>query len=560
MKWVFAILIAACPAIALAQEAPSSTAEMVEEQFSGLSVALDPGFAVGVIENGNLVAESYVGMADLESGSAIGPDTRFYIGSISKQFTAALVGQLVLDGRVAMDASVRSYLPELPETYQPVTIADCLFHTGGVREYTSLLLLRGDNPSLEDRMGQSDALKLIRDQRTLDFTPGKEQRYSSSGYVLLAAVLERVTGKPLSVLAQEQLFEPLAMDATLFDDDHAAVVPGRARSYRPTEDGAWRRWLKHFDTVGDGGILTTIRDMAKWDAELTNGSVLGEPLRDWLHQRGRLSDGTVLESAAGLWYGSFRGQASVQHGGGLGSFIADQIRFPNLGMSIYVFANRNDNEAFQAWRLAARLLDARGIRGEEEPPADEVAPADTFYDAWIGAYFLEDRNNRRFVRRNARGQLALHDGADVQTALLKPVGPGRFETVPGGNLIAFGGDDDARTVQLIAPTYRWSGTAFDNASPASLAEIRGHAGRYCSAELETVAYIDVDGEALTLRYAQGNPLVLFPLSDQTNAEWNGINRVWIGTHMIKFRIDEFGQTSGLGMGDNRVSNVEFERC
>lgn len=561
MKTQLAFLLTALFYAPVSAVPPQPLTTIFEEQFGPIASEESPGFAVGIVEKGDLVASTYAGMANLETATPIGPETRFYIGSISKQFTAALIGKLVLEGRLDLTDSVREHLPFLSNAYDPVTIADCLFHTGGVREYTSLLLLRGDNPALENKMGQAEALKLIADQQVLDFPPGSEQRYSSSGYVLLAAIVEKLEGKSFAETAAKRLFGPLDMQETHFDDDHAAVVTGRASAYRPGGIDGWQRWLKHFDVVGDGGVLTTIPDMAKWDAELTTGAILGPELRDWMLQRGALRDGTLTNAAAGLWHGNYRGQNTISHGGGLGGFIADQLRFPDLGLSVYVFANRNDNAAFQAWALADQLLDQRGIeRTANNPEKTEVAVAGPQYNAWLGAYFLEGRNNRRFIQRDDQGRLVLQDGGENFSAFLQPVDDQTLRTGQGGNLISLSFEAGVKAIHLQADTYSWNALHYDDSPPVEVEQIAAHAGRYCSTELEAVVSFRIDEGRFSIRYSQQTSRDLFPVEPTSNIEWNGIDRVWVGSHMIKFRRNAVGETTGLGMGDGRVSNVEFTRC
>ncbi len=547
-------MLAACLiALAIARQ-PSPVPDIdLDAQFAPLVEGAAPGFAAGIVREGVLLAEGYYGYAELEHGAPVDADTRFYVGSISKQFTAAIVIQLAMDGRVDLDAPITSYVDGLHEIYADVTVRQLLHHTGGVREYTSLLLIRGDDRRLQDRMSQADAMALITRQRALDFEPGTQQRYSSSGYVLLAAMIEVLEGEPFAAVAARRLFEPLGMTRTLFDSDHGAVVEGRAQAYQ--RDGeAWRRWLKHFDVVGDGGLLTTLRDMAKWDHELAGGAVFGETWRTAMHTRGRLRDGAPLNTGPGLFFGRQGGRSVVTHGGGLGGYIADQIRFPDEGLSVYVFANRNDGDAFQAWRLADRVA----------PPIDPAAPEQldlgaTAFDgaqAWVGAYFSDDINNRRFLRLNAAGGLDLHDGGDRFTAHLLPRGQGRFVTHRGGVEVEL----FDRAMRVDGGHYRYTALAFDNAPPASLDALEPLTGWYCSAELEAqVSYTLEDGHFVQ-RYAQGLPERLYPAPDNPNAGWNGARRVWTGLTMVRFDAEAGEPARQVVIGDLRVSGVTFERC
>jgi CubicO group peptidase (beta-lactamase class C family) len=551
------MLLPTLAALTLVAQSSWDELPQLAAQFDPITRGATPGFAVGIIRDGELAAEGYFGLAELEHESPVGPDTRFYIGSISKQFTAAIILQLTLEGRVDLSAPITTYVSGLPSLYRAVTVADCLHHTGGVREYTSLLMIRGDDRRLQDRMGQADALALIAGQQGLDFEPGGQQRYSSSGYVLLAALIEAVEGEPFADVAQHRLFEPLGMTSTLFDDDHGAVVPGRAHAYQP--DGtSWRRWLKHFDVVGDGGALTTVRDMAKWDRELSTGAVFGAQWRAAMHQPGRLRDGTPLRSGAGLWMTEHGGRSVVRHGGGLGGFIADQIRFPEAGLSLYVFANRNDRNAFQGWRLADALLPPLAAATASDFDLEDTRVGDA--GDWVGTYFSDAINNRHFLRLNAAGGLDLHDGGDRFLAHLTPQAGGRFTAHPGGFTVRLARDGDARHLTVNTGRTRYTAAAYDNTPPADLEALQAFTGWYCSSELEAQVQYAIENGHFLQRYAQGQAERLFPDADNPNAGWNGDRRVWTGVTMVRFDAALGDPAHQVVIGDLRVSGVPFERC
>ncbi|WOR15621.1 serine hydrolase domain-containing protein [Hyphomonas sp. FCG-A18] len=556
-----AMLVLASAAIAQPHDPITPAADA---RFGEATATPRPGFAVGVIQNGELIHESYWGYANLEHQIKIDAASKFYIASMSKQFTAALIGQLIEDEKLSLNDSVRTYLPDLPEIYEPVTIAHCMWHTSGVREYTSLLLIRGDDLRGQDRMTHADALALISQQVDLDFAPGTEMRYSSSGYVLLSAVIEAIEDTPFREVAEQRLFDPLGMDNTLFDDDHGEIVLDRVQSYRRQDAGAhgeWRSWLKHFDVVGDGGVLTTLTDLEKWDRELSNGKVLGKTLQRFLKTQGVLNDGTELPYGGGLWLTDDR--AVESHGGGMGGFISDQIRFPELGVSVYVLANRNDDFAFQGWAFAADVLTKLGLDNplsSAEPSLAEGSFETDNADDLKGAYFLQKRNNRRFVRGHPEGGLALHDGGDAFLARLHPQSDGSFLTVPGLSRVAFSSEEPALTMTFETDTYAYTGWRYDDKPPSSIEQVRDMAGRYCSNELKSAFELIIDDELLLFQQQNAPPIQLFPTPEGSNVSWNGNDRVWTGAFMLKKVTSSDTEVMGFDVGDGRVSGVSFHSC
>jgi CubicO group peptidase (beta-lactamase class C family) len=214
---------------------------------------------------------------------------------MSKQFTAACAALLIQQGKLRLSDQVRKFIPELPDYgfRTPLTIEHLIHHTGGVREWSSLVLFAGQDRRYEQHLDNADVLRLLLRQKSLEFEPGAQFRYSSGGYVLLAEVLERVAGQSLPRFARKHLFEPLGMEHTFFDDNYAAILPGRVESYRTAGNGTYERILKHFDLYGDGGVVTTVEDLARWDANFYHPKIGGKAMVDLLLTPGRLNDGAT---------------------------------------------------------------------------------------------------------------------------------------------------------------------------------------------------------------------------------------------------------------------------
>jgi CubicO group peptidase (beta-lactamase class C family) len=163
-----------------------------------------------------------------------------YVGSMAKQFTAAGIRLLEHRGSLRLEDDVRKYVPELPAYDRPIRIRHLLFHTSGLRDYLELLALSGR--SFEDPFDNATALALIVGQRHLNFSPGSAHLYSNSNYLLLAKVIERVSGRSLRQFTTESFFAPLGMRQTHFADDRREIVRHRAHGYRLVPDQGYRRY------------------------------------------------------------------------------------------------------------------------------------------------------------------------------------------------------------------------------------------------------------------------------------------------------------------------------
>ncbi|MGH7720505.1 MAG: serine hydrolase domain-containing protein [Gemmatimonadaceae bacterium] len=178
-------------------------------------------------------------------------------------------------------------------------------------------------------MSDDDVIALIARQKTLNFAPGAEYSYSNSGYVLLSVIVKRVTGRSLREYADEQIFKPLGMRNTHFHDDRLRVVKRRVIGYDPGPGGRFRiHYYANFEGVGDGGLWTTVEDLALWDRNFYDPQVGGPEFLAQLQTSGRLANGDTLPYASGLVHGRYRGLRTVSHGGASLTFVRDGRRHP----------------------------------------------------------------------------------------------------------------------------------------------------------------------------------------------------------------------------------------
>lgn len=309
--------------------------DKVDKLFETWDSTISPGVSLAIIHNGEIIYERGYGMANLEHNVPITTETVFRIGSTSKQFTAACIAILSLQGKLSLDDDIRKYIPELPAYDKPITVRHLIHHTSGIRDYLGLAYLSGESEN--DFYTPEDSVAMIARQKGLNFVPGDEHLYSNSGYFLLGVIVSRLSGKSLNAFAQEYIFKPLGMRSTHFHDDYTMIVKKRADGHAESENGfkILNTTLNH---VGDGGVFTTVEDLYLWDQAFYNFK-LGKELMDLMHQNGVLNNGQKLEYAFGLNVSQYRGLKLVAHGGSFVGFRADMIRFPEEKFSVICLAN-----------------------------------------------------------------------------------------------------------------------------------------------------------------------------------------------------------------------------
>jgi CubicO group peptidase (beta-lactamase class C family) len=309
------------------------------------------------------------GYASLELGAKIDPSTRFQVASVTKQFTAASILLLAGEGKLALADDIRKYLPEFPRYAETITIDHLLHHTSGIRN-AYVLLGREGHDELGDVLKPDDALWLLFHQRGVNWAPGIRFNYMSGNYWLLAEIVRRVSGESLASFAKHRIFEPLGMTDTVIRDDHESVLLRAATGYiGPRGEGpkVYKSSPIQMEIVGGIGLVTTVRDLARWDSEFYDPKLGGQALLDGLRTHVKLRDGTVLPEAMGLEIEVVGRHARESYEGITTGFHAFLARYPEARLGVAVLCNdTNLNARRLSEEVAALYL----------PRTDPVSPVD----------------------------------------------------------------------------------------------------------------------------------------------------------------------------------------
>ncbi|MCC7054281.1 MAG: serine hydrolase [Gemmatimonadaceae bacterium] len=375
----------------LRREALPTTAAIDTLVRHTMDAARIPGLAVAVMRRGEVLLARGFGVAELENRTPVTDETMFQSGSLGKQFTAAGVLALVEDGRMALDSSVRRYLPEVPATWQPITIRHLLSHTGGVPDYTSDRFDYRKDYSDADLIAMASALPL-------EFPAGARWNYSNTGYVLLGIIVTRVTGRPYDEFLRERIFTPAGMP-TIRVITESAVVPHRAHGYLPTATG-WDHaaWVApRLNTTADGSMLLSLRDMIAWNEVVRQRRLLRPESWALMLSATRLNSGRAYPYALGWFLGEANGHPVQEHGGVWQGFVSQYTRFPDDDLAVAVLSNaRAMAPAALAMQVAA-LVDSS--LAASSPPVIAIPDREPQATAAV----------RTVLTRVAGGGLALDD-------------------------------------------------------------------------------------------------------------------------------------------------------
>lgn len=295
------------------------------------------GLAYAVMRRGRVERMAALGLANVEWRIAAGTDTVFEIGSITKQFTAALIMLLKVKGRLTLEDSVLKHLPEGPAHWKDVTIRHLLTHTSGLKNLNSLpgfeLTEKLDRKKFVERLSPPP----------LDFKPGEKYQYGNTNYALLGFVAEAIEGKPYFDLLRERIFEPLQMRNSQ-NRNPLAVIPRRADGYDVLDGKIVNRDYDLTDVFAAGAIASTIADMTRWEAELEAasrgaGKVLTKQILDEMWSVNKLTSGDSTTYGLGFRIDTVKGRRVVGHGGSTSGFSSSIQRWPEHGLSVIVLTN-----------------------------------------------------------------------------------------------------------------------------------------------------------------------------------------------------------------------------
>lgn len=337
----FSISILLFVAPATAEPLDPVAIQKIDAYFNSQVAPTEPGRAVTILRDGEIVLRRGYGLAQLEYNVPVTSRTVFHVASLSKQFTAFATLLLAHERKLNLDADVRNYVHSVPNFDQPITVRQLVHHTSGLRDFYPQLRLAG---WAEGDVATDDSLRwLLSNQTSLNFPPGTRYQYSNLGYFLLAEVVAKASGMPFPDYLRTHIFEPLGMRHTHFHDDPTMIVPNRAHSYARGPDKQWHNALFNYAMVGATGLSTTAEDLTLWLDNLRTGRLGGADLIRAMQETGTLSDGSRTNYAFGIEIVDFGGMRILTHGGLDAGFRSQLAWIPARNLGIIVLSNSADS-------------------------------------------------------------------------------------------------------------------------------------------------------------------------------------------------------------------------
>jgi CubicO group peptidase (beta-lactamase class C family) len=370
-KYIFIILIS-LGLNCFGQESISKKAKLkIDTIFKEFSKQNSPGFAIGIVKGTQVLYTKGYGSANLDYQIPITQNSSFDIASVSKQFTAACVALLILDGKINLETPVSDFIPELNKYKDTIRIKHLIYNTSGIVDYFKLPRPNGKSWITFNYFDIDYCIKVSLSQEMLAFKPGEKWDYCNVNYMLLTKIVEKVSGQSFAEFSKKRLFEPLDMNNTLVNDDVTEIIKNRVTPYnkRTSEyveaykkeginiksNGEWLQHPRNSPHYGGSGVVTTVTDLLKWSQNFVTKKFGGQQFYDLMHATQKFNNGKDNQ-AFGLYFDNYKERKYVAWDGGDYGISTQLIRFPDQKVAIVVLSNLGSGEAFKKANAIADVL------------------------------------------------------------------------------------------------------------------------------------------------------------------------------------------------------------
>ena len=555
MKNLKILLLSLLSIFCVSAQENSEQQTKIDAIFSKWNNPNSPGGVVGVIKEGKLIFAKGYGMANLDYNIPNGPETVFKIASTSKQFTAASIILLSQRGKLSLDDKLSTFFPKFPSYANDITIQHLLNHTSGIRDY--IILARLSGLGVNDYYTDKTVGKLLMSQQELNFNPGEEFVYSNSGYWLLGQIVEKVSGESLAVFAKKNIFDPLKMKNSRFHDNFVEIVKNRATGYRSNRKNGFNQYMTTLNMIGDGGLLTTINDLAKWDASFYDTSVFNKDFWNQMLQLGTLNNGKKTPYASGLAFRNYKGLEVIHHSGSFVGYRTQFIRFPKAKFSVITLANRTDTDPSKlAYKIADLFLEdeykSNNTIKTEKPASKKSSEKAVFVTlsekelkVFEGDYWdNKSKSSRKLVVRDGMLNYVRSNGRATK---MRPIAKNKFKMIGPRVPVILTVNSKANNFSIklpnAAPTFF---VAYQPETTYSQEDLNTYSGEYYSVELGVVYSLKMKKNSIVL-FVKGDSVGEVTPIKKNLLNINGRQMFEFNKARNEFRLSMLG----------RVKNIKF---
>ena len=507
-----------------------------------------PGVAALVVQNGKVIFEKGYGSANLEHDIPVAPNTVFDIASVSKQFTGFAISTLIQEGKISPEDDIRKYLPEIPQFSKTITIRHLIHHTSGLRDWPATLHAAGWR--WDEAFRFEDILRMVKQQRELDFEPGTQYSYSNTGYNLLAALVAKISGKTFADWMKEYVFTPLQMNASLVQDDYSKVIPRLASSYQQDIKG-YHKSNDALTALGSSSIFTTVEDLAKWVIYFQQQLDQKNPVILRMIETDTLDNKKPISYAYGLDVNKSRGITHISHDGGWAGFRTTISAYPDQKLSIILLGNNGNFDPSGNARAIAKLLLKDKLPASQAPVREDLSKLPTIKgnlsllskytgsyqlgEGWYVTFTLEDDH----MMVQANGEYKFPTDIKSDSVLWVP---------------AYGSSVTFRDIKDKAGALKYRNIIAKRVTPVTVdsSKLTQYTGTYYSEELETAYKLSIQNGKLTAHHMRLGDFEFEPdlaIADRFSS-YNGT---------INFLKTNPDNITGFRLSNGRIKNIFFKK-
>ena len=514
---------------------PDSLLKKVDAIFAEYDKTNSPGCALAILKDGKIIYKRGYGMSNMEYNIAITPTSIFHIASISKQFTAAAIVRLSLEGKLSLDDDIRKYIPEVPDFGHKITFKNLIHHTSGIRDQWTLQRLAGWRA--DDLITEKDILDMLARQKALNFLPGEEYLYCNTGFTLAAIAVNRITGISLRDYADSVFFKPLGMTNTHFHSDHSEITPNRTSAYSQDAKGIWKISIPVFDNYGATSLFTTVEDLAKWDENFYTKKVGGEAFFNLMQATGELNNKTQQTYASGLIVSNYKGYKTVGHDGADAGYRSNIIRFPDEHFSVVILANlASINPSSLSYKVADLFLKDKSI----QQPAFKTDS--NIVKDWAGDYF--EMSTQSLLKLNYQ-----KEKLSLGVTELIATGNATFNIPNSTSTLTFTGDSLNALLEIFTEGAGRNTYKKVNKIASSSAKLEEYQGNFYSSELDAKYSVSIKDSSLLIKRTRYDDMKLEPL----------LKDIFTRYFIIRFQRNKKDKIEGFFLSGGRVRNLYFEK-
>ena len=502
-----------------------------------------PGLVIGIVQKGELIFSKGYGLANLSYDIPNDPKMVYNLGSVSKQFLGYAFAMLHVEGSLDLDDPVGKYLEDWPEFKQNVTLRHLLTHTSGYREAYTMSNLAGRYIGV-DRLSREECLEVVRKQPQLEFIPGSRWTYNSTAWVILAEVLEKVTGKSADEWVKSNILLPLEMNDTQIEGHVGDVMKNSAESYVYNEEKGYTNPRSNRAIFGAAEVYSSVQDLVKWVNNYRTAQIGGKAVNDLFLNPFILNDGSNSGYALGIGHNTYRGLKRYRHTGGHEAFETQLSYYPDHDFGIITISNFGGKGWLNTEKIAELFLDEH-MTSSTNSATKEIKIKKRKLEQFAGQYLITTLN--RTLNLTIVNDSLVIDGQDR----LIPVEENTFHIDGWDGQIKIETISDTET-RLISstPTSKNVYTRIDPWTPTS-EELTELEGDYWSDELETVYHLALKDLKLTIQHRWIGEVKLEPITnDLFQMEWG---------YFVKFGRNSEGGISDLSVFSGRTLDVKFQR-